>query len=103
MIIKIKASNYYIDFLENPAKIQNSKENFNVLIKQEKAFNKKLGFNNFINSIPFCLSKGFGNLTGLFAFRKGKLLNNTAFIESSTKQLKPLDVIFEKNTISVNR
>lgn len=96
LMIKIKDSNYYEDYLEDANKIHNSKKAFKLLRRHERAFNKKLGVNNLLNDFVFSISKRLGNFSGLFVFRKGKLYNNKAFIESTSKKLEPLDVILEK-------
>ena len=94
--MQIVSSKYYQVFLSDKYEIKKSKSHFKYLIKQKRNTKKRIWFHDFERNIIRKSSKIFGNFVGEFALRKGKLYNNEEFINSSLKQLQPLDVIIEK-------
>jgi hypothetical protein len=92
----IKNSTYYQNFLSSNENIKKSKKHFRKLIDKKSSFYAEVNFNNFLNTIFSGLSNVVSNFMGIFAIRKGKLINNTDFINSSLGLLQPLDIILEK-------
>jgi len=93
---RIKNSTYYQNFLSSSENIKKSKKYFRKLIDKKSSFYAEVNFNNFLNTILSGLSNVVSNFMGIFATRKGKLINNTDFINSSLGLLQPLDIILEK-------
>lgn len=92
----IKATSYYQNYLSNNENIKKSKKYFRKLIDKKSAFNAEVNFNNFLNNIFSGLSNVVSNFMGIFASRKGRLVNNKEFINNSLGLLQPLDVVLEK-------
>lgn len=93
---RITETSYYQNFLSNSKNIRKSKRHFRKLLSKKSSFNTEVNFTNFLNGIFSGGSKLVSNFMGMFATRKGKLLNNIVFINNSLKLLKPLDVLLEK-------
>ncbi|WP_299528818.1 YiiX/YebB-like N1pC/P60 family cysteine hydrolase [uncultured Lutibacter sp.] len=96
IIKKIEATSYYQNFLSNDKNIKSSKKYFRKLIDKKSTFNAEVNFNNFLNNISSGVSNVVSNFMGIFASRKGKLINNEDFINNSLHLLQPLDVVLEK-------
>ncbi|MFK5959348.1 MAG: YiiX/YebB-like N1pC/P60 family cysteine hydrolase [Lutibacter sp.] len=93
---RIKESTYYQNFLSSGKNIKKSKKYFRKLIDKKSSFYAEVNFNNFLNAIFSGLSNVVSNFMGIFATRKGELLNNNEFINTSLKLLQPLDIVLEK-------
>ncbi|NOR27349.1 MAG: hypothetical protein GQ540_02345 [Lutibacter sp.] len=87
---------YYQNYLSNTRNIKTSKKYFRKLINKRSIFNTEVNFNNFLNNIFSGVSNVVSNFIGIFAIRKGKLLNDNRFVVNSLPILQPLDVILEK-------
>jgi len=96
IIENIEGTSYYENFLSNDENIKKSKKYFRKLIDKKSTFNAEVNFNNFLNNIFSGLSNVVSNFMGIFATRKGKLINNEMFINNSLSLLQPLDIILEK-------
>ena len=54
-----------------------------------------------IEETKFQTSKGFGNLVGAFEFRKGKLYDQTSWIEFVQQRVRPGDILLEKTPFRI--
>jgi len=92
----ILATSYYQNYLSSDNNIKKSKKYFRKLVNKRSIFNTEVNFNNFLNNIFSGVSNVVSNFIGIFAIRKGKLLNDNEFVVNSLSILQPLDVILEK-------
>ena len=93
---EIESTSYFQNYIATKENIKKSKKYFRKLIDKKTTFYAEVNFNNFLNNILSGLSNVISNFMGIFSLRKGKLINNEAFIYNSLLQLQPLDVILEK-------
>ena len=75
------------------------------MVKGDKVKLKSYAFVDFFANVSSqvvdALSGFFGNIAGAVRWRKGYLIHHTAFHEELRKELKPLDIIYEKTPFAL--